>query len=61
MGMIITNLLSSRMKGKKIIPAMSGVKFGGCGIKRLTRSKQTKKPTLFRVFIVRVFIDKNLV
>ena len=60
-GKAITNLLSLSIKGRKTAPAIIGVKFGGCGIKRLTRSKQTKKPTLFRVFRVRVFIDKNLV
>ena len=43
MGIIKENVKSFFMKGKKIIPAKIGVKFGGCGTTLLkTRSKVKK-------------------
>ena len=42
-GTVIENMKSFFMKGKKIIPAKIGVKFGGCGTTLLkTRSKVKK-------------------
>tara|TARA_B100001057_G_scaffold491616_1_gene582261 strand:+ start:1070 stop:1216 length:147 start_codon:yes stop_codon:yes gene_type:complete len=48
MGIIIENMKSFFMKGKKIIPANIGVKFGGCGTTLLKTRSKVKKIMPFR-------------
>ena len=47
-GTEIEKVISFLIKGKKIIPASIGVKFGGCGITLLKISIRVKKIMPFR-------------
>jgi len=47
-GTVMEKVISFLIKGKKIIPASIGVKFGGCGITLLKISKRVKKIMPFR-------------
>ena len=46
-GTVMEKVISFLIKGKKIIPASIGVKFGGCGITLLKMSKRVKKNYAF--------------
>ena len=48
-GKQIINHLSLIKKGRKIAPAIKGVKFGGCGISLLKISSKQKKTMLFKI------------
>ena len=57
-GKKIINLLSLTKKGRKIAPAIKGVKFGGCGISLLKISSKQKKTMLFSISLFNGFSNR---
>ena len=57
-GKKIINLLSLTKKGRKIAPAIKGVKLGGWGISLLKISNTQKKRMLFRISLFKGLVNK---